>query len=128
MEPSKGDRLFIVRGLKDSVNEVLRETKGHIDESYNWIMCVCSTPDMSSFKYVAELAKVYEKLKDLKINVVFITVGITTEKKIRKLQKYLNFNDRTIFLHDPVPGQIQDLMYNISNVNNISDELIYEKF
>lgn len=128
MDPSQGNRLFIVRGLKDAVSEITRETNGHIDDSYNWIMYVCSTPDMSSFKYLEELSKVYKKLKNFKINVLFITVGIKSEKKIKKLHKYLNFNDRTIFLHDPVPSQINDFMHNISKVNNMNDELIYEKF
>lgn len=127
-DPAQGKRLFIVRGLKDAVNEIARETSGHVDDSYSWIMYVCSTPDMSSFKYLEELSKVYKNIKNLKINVLFITVGIKSEGKIKKLHKYLNFSDRTIFLHDPVPSQINDFMYNISKVNNMSDELIFEKF
>ena len=67
-------------------------------------------------------------LLSYKISVIFITVGITSENKKRRISKYLDFNNSTIFLHDPSIKQIQELISNISNVSLTHENLIYERF
>mmetsp|Transcript_23474 Transcript_23474/g.20848 ORF Transcript_23474/g.20848 Transcript_23474/m.20848 type:complete len:135 (-) Transcript_23474:39-443(-) len=122
---------------------------------YNWIICICSTPDFSSFKYTEQLRKIEKDLKKKKINFIFITVGDQLQE-FNKYHTYLNFNDSTIFMNanerlqhtngrhfssrsegskyiniqskDPTIQKIRELMSNISNVNIANENLIFEKF
>ena len=52
LQPYKGKNLFLVKGIKKATEEILSYSKANIlsKSLYNWVICICSTPDLSTFK------------------------------------------------------------------------------
>jgi len=128
LQSAQGNRLFLLKGLKDSVREIINNGDNKSDHNRNWIVCICSTPDLSSFKDSIETFKIQNKMLNYKIGIIFIALGIKNEEKQKRLNKYMSISDSLMFLKDPSLKELRSVMSNINNVTIMHENLIYEKF
>lgn len=94
----------------------------------NWIVCVLSNSDLSSFKDKILLSKFANKIKQNEIKIIIIIFGDQKEKLMQKFQRSLVMLEDPIFLLNPTTKEIEELIASISNVVVNEEDLIFEKF
>ncbi|CAI2380645.1 unnamed protein product [Moneuplotes crassus] len=148
--------LLLVDGLGHSLDEIVTYSIENRNNNYNWIICIISSIDTSSFRSRDELILLEEELENKNINILCVVIGDADSEKYKKLHTYMNFNDSTIFLNiqneynkrdknlsgmiqAPLPGRrssgarseilkLRALIKNTSNIQIIEENLVYEEF
>lgn len=144
-------KVEIFGGIIKSINEISRNLQTN-KTNFNWIMLIISNPVYLKSITKENYLQIEKDLANLKINLLVITVGVPKDKYFHKLQKSLNFRNKTVFLDikskeetskskifkrntrrlSAQPNMefrpIRALMSNISNIKTIEQNLVYEKF
>lgn len=158
LEPWESPKIPLMKGIYYAIEDMKAQASSEDKKNnFKWIVLILSTPDTSSFQPKI-CRKIEKSMKDMSINLLLISVGNNWSKEFLNLYKMTDFNESTIFLNvsknfsnkdrakergrsstfmngkrrpkstNPDILQIQSLMANISNIQMIEENLIYEKF
>ena len=130
LEPAGDDKLVFFKSIGECIKEF--NTK-----YYNWIVYIISNIDINNLKAKDMYAR---HLRSKSYGIIFITLGIECRKTLKQLKSVFKPNDRSrgyydeyskqdfMLLKDPKEDRIKEMIKSISNIETMSENLIYERF
>ena len=130
LEPAGDDKLVFYKSIGECIKEF--NTK-----YYNWIVYIISNIDINNLKAKDMYAR---HLRSKSYGIIFITLGIECRKTLKQLKSVFKPNDRSrgyydeyskqdfMLLKDPKEDRIKEMIKSISNIETMSENLIYERF
>lgn len=119
----KTSRCNYVKGLATGINELTAFTSPGGDR---YILCITSSKDLKSFSlYQREEMIIKDAIEKNKIKLLVILITDKPEE-LGQLKNY--FPHDSIFLTNPSPKVIREIIRSISNISLGNQELVFERF
>jgi hypothetical protein len=88
------ERLNLLEGLNKCISELTSQPSSDDNKNDNWIIYVSSSSDLSSFTHQNEYVKLVDLIRESKVNIVFVTLGINDESKLSAFKKVFSVSDK----------------------------------